>query len=56
MSNSNDSRSDLKQAVDNVDIDDLKSNLQQNDAKESPKSLSDNEQTPFIEDESRTDQ
>ena len=56
MTNDN-SKSDIEQAVDEVSPDKVKDNLNNKDKgdTESPENLSEQEQTPFIDEELRTD-
>lgn len=65
MSNTNSEPSDIKQAADNVDAQKIERNLKDKKSNEStenksadievPEDLSDEEQTPFIDDTLRTD-
>ncbi|AWT49417.1 hypothetical protein DLE54_07790 [Psychrobacter sp. YP14] len=58
MSNSNpqaDKDSDLQQAANQVKPDEVKENLKPSEQKEQPEQLTEQEQTPFIEDDLRTD-
>ena len=56
MTNAN-SKSDIEQAVDEVSPNNVKDNLNNKDKgdTESPENLSEQEQTPFIDEELRTD-
>lgn len=56
MTNDN-NKSDIEQAVDEVSPDKVKDNLnnKDNDGSEHPENLSEQEQTPFIDEELRTD-
>lgn len=55
MSNTNDNKSDLQQAANQADAEKIKKNLQQDKSSETPESLAENEETPFMDDQSRTD-
>lgn len=59
MSNaSNEKQSDLQQAAQQADAEQIQENLSQDNSAESankPKQLSEDEKTPFMDDESRTD-
>ncbi len=52
---SNDKKSDLQQAAQEVDTKQIKENLEQNKSSDKPEKLAEDEKTPFIEGESRTD-
>ncbi len=51
---SNDS-SDVKKAADNVNGEQIEKNLEENKPVDAPEKLSEEEETPFIEDDLRTD-
>lgn len=55
MSNPNDNKSDLQQAVDKADAEQIDKNLQQDKSANTPDNLSENEKTSFIDEQSRTD-
>lgn len=52
---SNENKSDLQQAAEQVDANQVKENLAQDNSSGKPKKLSEDEKTPFMDDESRTD-
>lgn len=47
--------SDIKQAADNVNVDKIEKNLQDKHPSEEPESLTEQQKTPFIDEETRTD-
>ena len=55
MSNSNENKSDLQQAAENVDTSQIEKNLDHDNKSNAPEQLSDDEKTPFMDDKSRTD-
>ena len=55
MSNSNENKSDLQQAAENVDTSQIEKNLDHDKKSDAPEQLSDDEKTPFMDDKSRTD-
>ncbi|MBH0096874.1 hypothetical protein I6E61_10790 [Psychrobacter sp. NZS113] len=55
MSTTNNDSSDIKQAAENADSKQIAQNLKSDKKVDAPESLSDEEQTSFIEDELRTD-
>ena len=55
MSDTNNDQSDVKKAVEQVDIQQIEKNLEENKQVDLPEQLSEEEQTPFIEDDLRTD-
>ncbi|WP_296404769.1 hypothetical protein [Psychrobacter sp.] len=54
MNNSN-NKTDIEKALDEVSPSEVNKNLKSNDLDSKPEPLSDEEQTPFIDDELRTD-
>ncbi|MGE6441760.1 hypothetical protein ACQKC9_09395 [Psychrobacter sp. NPDC078409] len=55
MSTTNDDNSDIKQAAERVNGQEVEKNLAENKKVDAPESLSEEEQTPFIDDDLRTD-
>jgi len=55
MSTTNNDNSDVKQAAEQVNGQEVEKNLEENKKVDSPESLSEEEQTPFIDDDLRTD-
>ena len=55
MSTTNNDNSDIKQAAEQVNAQEVEKNLAENKKVDDPESLSEEEQTPFIDDELRTD-
>lgn len=55
MSTTNDDNSDIKQAAEQVNGQEVEKNLAENKKAYAPESLSEEEQTPFIDDDLRTD-
>ncbi len=55
MSNSNENKSDLQQAAENVDTSEIEKNLDHDKKSDAPEQLLDDEKTPFMDDKSRTD-
>lgn len=55
MNNANNETSEVKQAIDNADAQQIEENLQHDKQKQVPESLSKTEETPFIDDKDRTD-
>ena len=51
----NENKSELQQAAENVDANQIKENLEQNKSSDAPEPLSEDEKTPFMDDKSRTD-
>ncbi len=52
---SNENKSDLQKAAEQVDVDQVKENLAQDKPSDTPEKLSEDEKTPFMDNESRTD-
>lgn len=55
MSNSNNDVSDVKQAADQANAQQIEKNLAENKQVDTPEELSEEEKTPFIDQEVRTD-
>lgn len=55
MSNTNNDTSDIKKAAENVDAQQIEKNLQDNKQIDAPESLTKEQQTPFIDEDVRTD-
>lgn len=55
MSNTNNDTSDIKKAAEQADGQKIEQNLEDNKQVDAPEQLSEEEQTPFIDDELRTD-
>ena len=55
MSNSNNDTSDIKKAAEQADSQKIEKNLENNKPVDVPENLSEEENTPFIDDELRTD-
>ncbi len=55
MSNTNSDSSDINKAATQVDSQKIANNLEENKEVNTPEPLSEEEQTPFIEDDLRTD-
>ncbi len=52
---SNENKSDLQKAAEQVDANQVKENLAQDKPSDTPEKLSEDEKTPFMDNESRTD-
>ena len=55
MSNINKNTSDIQKAAEQVDSGQIKKNIESGKSVDAPESLSEEEKTPFIDDELRTD-
>ena len=55
MSTTNNDNSDIKQAAEQVNGQEVENNLAENKKTNAPESLNEEEQTPFIDDDLRTD-
>lgn len=55
MSTTNNDTSDVKKAADQADSQQIEKNLKDNKQVDTPEKLSEEQQTPFIEDDLRTD-
>ncbi|WP_170231076.1 hypothetical protein [Psychrobacter frigidicola] len=55
MSTNNDDTSDIKQAADNVNVQQIEKNLQDKKQTDKPEPLTEEQATPFIDAEVRTD-
>lgn len=55
MSNASDNKSDVQQAANTANADKIEKNLQQDNDSKKPKDLAENEKTPFIDEQTRTD-
>ena len=55
MSNASDNKSDVQQAANTANADKIEKNLQQDNDSKKPEDLAENEKTPFIDEQSRTD-
>ena len=54
MSTTTNDISDIKQAADNANVEKIEENLQDKNAIEEPESLTEGQKTPFIDEETRT--
>lgn len=55
MSDTNNDTSDVKNAAEHVDVEEISSNLQGSKANQQPENLTEKQETPFIDDDVRTD-
>ncbi|WP_182405151.1 hypothetical protein [Psychrobacter sp. GP33] len=55
MSTTTNDISDIKQAANNVNVEKIEENLQDRNLIEEPESLTEKQKTPFIDEETRTD-
>lgn len=55
MNNTGNEKTELQDAVDNADVQKIDENLHHDKQDQTPESLSDKEDTPFINDKQRTD-
>ena len=55
MSNASDNKSDVQQAANTANADKIEKNLQQDNDSKKPEDLAENEKTPFIDEQTRTD-
>ena len=55
MSDTNSDTSDIKDAADNTDVQQIEKNLQHNKKTDEPEALTKAQKTPFIDEDTRTD-